>query len=189
MQNSAKAALAVLVAINILNFYDRNVAGALVEPIRKEFHLSDTQIGFLGSVFIWLYAVVGVPLGSIADRWSRKKLLGGGMAIWGALTALAAVVTTFGGLMVSRLGVRAGLVAGSGIDKLGDALEQHVPPSDQSHQDSVDRFALPHDHPLHLPIVNELLEPLKSTPARRTRNGLDRRDDRAGRIAGPRGGP
>src|SRR5690349_21726213 len=37
--------LAVLVAINILNFYDRQVAGALVEPMRKEFHLSDTQIG------------------------------------------------------------------------------------------------------------------------------------------------
>jgi len=65
----------VLFAINILNFYDRTVPAALVEPMRREFGLNDTQIGLLTSVFIWFYAIVGVPLGLIADRWSRKKLL------------------------------------------------------------------------------------------------------------------
>ena len=87
----ASSALAVLVAINILNFYDRNVGGALTEPIRTEFDLSDTQIGLLGSVFTWLYATVGLPLGSVADRWSRKKLLAGGMVIWSALTGMTAL--------------------------------------------------------------------------------------------------
>src|SRR5438874_10695355 len=101
--NSTKSALAVLIAINILNFYDRNVAGALTEPLRKEFHLSDTQIGFLGSVFIWLYALVGVPLGNIADRWSRKKLLAGGILIWTALTALTGLATSYTMLLFSRL--------------------------------------------------------------------------------------
>jgi MFS family permease len=122
MQNSAKAALAVLVAINILNFYDRNVAGALVEPIRKEFHLSDTQIGFLGSVFIWLYAVVGVPLGSIADRWSRKKLLAGGILVWSVLTALAALATTYAMLLFTRLGFAVGeaAVAPTATSWIGD---------------------------------------------------------------------
>jgi len=42
---------------------------------RKEFHLTDTQIGLLGSAFIWVYALVGLPLGRIADSASRKKLL------------------------------------------------------------------------------------------------------------------
>jgi len=48
----------VLFAVNVLNFYDRHVPGALTEPIRKEFHLTDTQIGLLGSAFIWVYALV-----------------------------------------------------------------------------------------------------------------------------------
>ncbi|HEV7675248.1 MAG TPA: MFS transporter, partial [Candidatus Angelobacter sp.] len=67
--------LAVLVAINVLNFYDRQVAGAVVEPVRKEFHLSDTQIGLLNTISLILYGLVGLPLGLLADRVSRKKLL------------------------------------------------------------------------------------------------------------------
>ncbi|HZD92613.1 MAG TPA: MFS transporter, partial [Candidatus Sulfotelmatobacter sp.] len=67
--------LTILVAINILNFYDRQVAGALVEPVRKEFSLSDTQIGALNTAFTVLYGIVGLPLGRLADRVSRKKLL------------------------------------------------------------------------------------------------------------------
>ena len=72
----------MLVAINVLNFYDRHVAGALVEPVRKEFGLTDTQIGGLDS-FTWLYAIVGLPMGLLADRVSRKSLLAAGIAVWG----------------------------------------------------------------------------------------------------------
>src|SRR5919206_4327729 len=94
--------LLILVAINILNFYDRNVTGALAEPMRKEFRLSDAQIGLLGSLFIWLYAIVGVPLGKVADVWSRKKLLAYGILVWSALTAYAGIATSYAGLIVSR---------------------------------------------------------------------------------------
>lgn len=100
--------LLILVAINILNFYDRHVAGALAEPMRKEFHLSDAQIGLLGSLFVWLYATVGLPLGKVADVWSRKKLLAYGIVIWSALTAYAGFATSYSGLIVSRLGVAVG---------------------------------------------------------------------------------
>src|SRR5580700_416833 len=110
-RQGATFAIVILFLINILNFYDRNIAGALVEPMRKEFHLNDTQVGLLGTAFTVLYAIIGVPLGRVADLWSRKRLLAGGMAIWGVLTALAAVVTSFGGLMVSRLGVGIGEAA------------------------------------------------------------------------------
>ena len=51
-------ALAVLFAINVLNFYDRQALGVVVEPIRKEFHLSDTQIGALSTYMTILYAIV-----------------------------------------------------------------------------------------------------------------------------------
>ena len=101
----------VLFAINILNFYDRHVPGALTEPLRKEFRLTDTQVGLLGSMFIWLYAIVGVPLGRVADVWSRKKLLAWGVVIWSSLTAMAAFATNYPMLMISRLGVGLGEAA------------------------------------------------------------------------------
>jgi predicted MFS family arabinose efflux permease len=101
----------VLFAINTLNFYDRHVPGALTEPIRKEFHLTDTQIGLLSSAFIWIYALVGLPLGRIADSASRKKLLAAAIFIWSSLTASAAFAGSFGMLLFSRVGVGVGEAA------------------------------------------------------------------------------
>jgi MFS family permease len=104
-------ALWVLFAVNVLNFYDRAIAGALAEPIRREFHLSDTQIGLLGTVFTLLYAVVGVPIGRLADTHSRKKILACGIVVWSALTACNGLARNYGMLMVSRLGVAVGEAA------------------------------------------------------------------------------
>jgi MFS family permease len=101
-------ALAVLFAINILNFYDRQVLGALVEPVRKEFHLTDTQIGGLTTWMTVLYAVVGLPLGRLADAWSRKRLLALGVTLWTALTALGGYANNYVTLLFSRLGVAVG---------------------------------------------------------------------------------
>jgi MFS family permease len=103
--------LAVLFAINVLNFYDRQVLGALLEPIRKEFHLSDTQLGALGTLPIVLYALVGLPLGRLADSGSRKRLLAAGVAVWASLTGLGGLVQSYLMLMVSRLGVYVGEAA------------------------------------------------------------------------------
>lgn len=100
--------LAVLVAINVLNFYDRQVAGAVVEPVRKEFHLSDTQIGWLNTAFTVLYGVVGLPLGRLADKVSRKKLLAVGIAVWALLTASARWIGSYSFLVFTRLGVGVG---------------------------------------------------------------------------------
>ncbi|MBZ5530005.1 MAG: MFS transporter [Acidobacteriia bacterium] len=100
--------LIVLILVNIVNFYDRHVPGALAEPIRKEFGLTDTQIGWIGTAFTLLYAVVGLPLGRLADKGSRKKLLAAGIVVWGALTGMAAWAASLGMLVVSRLGVAVG---------------------------------------------------------------------------------
>lgn len=107
----ATRSLIVLVLVNIVNFYDRQVPGALAEPIRHEFHLTDAQIGWIGSVFIWLYAIVGVPLGRLADTRSRKKLLAAGVTLWGVLTGYAAWATSYALLVFSRLGVGVGEAA------------------------------------------------------------------------------
>jgi MFS family permease len=112
----------VLCAINLLNFYDRQAPGALVEPMRREFGLSDTQIGLLGSMFIWVYALAGVPLGRVADVWSRKKLLTIGVTVWSALTAAAGLATSFSFLVFTRLGVGVGeaVCAPVGTSWIGD---------------------------------------------------------------------
>ncbi len=125
-QQSLWFSVVVLFAINILNFYDRHVPGALVEPMRKEFHLNDTQIGLLGSAFIWIYAIVGVPLGRIADSASRKKLLAWGVVIWTGMTASAGLATTYAILLLSRVGVGVGeaACAPTATSWLGDLFPQ-----------------------------------------------------------------
>jgi len=112
----------VLCGINLLNFYDRQAPGALVEPMRREFGLSDTQIGLLGSMFIWVYALAGVPLGRVADVWSRKKLLTIGVTVWSALTAASGLAANFSFLVFTRLGVGVGeaVCAPVGTSWIGD---------------------------------------------------------------------
>jgi predicted MFS family arabinose efflux permease len=118
----ATRAVIVLFAINILNFYDRAVLPAVIEPVRKEFNLSDTQIGAITTAFTLLYAMIGVPLGRVADRWSRKKLLASGVTVWSLLTALTAFAGSYGSLVFVRLGVAVGeaVCAPVGTSWLGD---------------------------------------------------------------------
>jgi MFS family permease len=99
---------AILVLINVLNIYDRQVLGAVLEPLRHEFHLSDAQLGALPTVFTLVYAVAGVPLGRLADRGSRKRLLAMGVAGWAALTAAGGLAASYLLLLISRVGVGIG---------------------------------------------------------------------------------
>src|SRR5271155_2315768 len=101
----AKFALFVLFAINLLNFFDRQLLGSLGEPIRKEFLLSDTALGFLGTIFTVIYAIVGLPLGRLSDRWYRTRLIAIGTAVWSLLTAATGMALNYAQLFVSRLGV------------------------------------------------------------------------------------
>lgn len=101
-------ALAILFAINALNFFDRQVFGAIAEPVRKEWALSDGAIGFIGTAFTLVYAAVGLPLGRLTDRISRKKLLAGGVFIWSLLTAASGLAMSYWQLFALRLGVGVG---------------------------------------------------------------------------------
>lgn len=115
-------ALTVLFAINLLNFYDRSVPGALTEPVRKEFGLTDAQVGLMGSAFIWVYAIVGIPLGHVADVWSRRKLLSWGVGIWSLMTAASGLASSFVTLLIPRMGVGVGeaVCAPVGASWIGD---------------------------------------------------------------------
>lgn len=94
--------------VNVLNYYDRQALGAVAEPLRREFGLSDAQIGALSTFFILVYAVVGLPLGRLADTWSRRKLMALGVSVWAGLTALGAVAASYAMLAATRLGVGIG---------------------------------------------------------------------------------
>src|SRR2546426_5820769 len=108
MSPSALYALMVLFAINLMNFFDRQIIGGVGEGIRREWGLSDSALGLLGTVFTLLYAVVGLPLGRLSDRKERRKILAGGVFLWSLLTAASGVARNFSQLIVARLGVGIG---------------------------------------------------------------------------------
>src|SRR5215218_9557639 len=87
--------LGVLLAINTMNFFDRQILGAVQEKIKAEWDLKDWQLGLLGTAFILLYAVVGLPLGHLADVWRRRWVLGIGVAVWSLFTFASGFATGF----------------------------------------------------------------------------------------------
>src|SRR5439155_20150129 len=97
--------LCVLLGINTMNFFDRQILPAVQEKIRKEWNLSDAKLGALGTAFILLYAVVGLPLGRLADVWRRKWILAAGVGLWSLFTLGWGFAWGFGSLFVLRLGV------------------------------------------------------------------------------------
>src|SRR5258705_7360244 len=91
-----------------MNFFDRQLIGGVGEGIRREWALSDTALGLLGTVFTLLYAVVGLPLGRLSDRTNRGKILAAGVFAWSLLTAVSGLARSFAQLIVARLGVGVG---------------------------------------------------------------------------------
>src|SRR5229473_6386349 len=110
-RSRAAYALAVLFAINAMNFFDRQIGGALAKPIRKEWNLSDGALGALGTAFTLLYAFVGIPLGRLSDRTSRKRILSVAVLFWSLLTSLSAMTRSYWQMFATRLGVGVGEAA------------------------------------------------------------------------------
>ena len=98
----ARYILGVMVAINFLNYMDRWVASAASPLIQKEFHLSDAQVGLLGSAFLLVYAIAALPFGYWADRGVRKTVIGVGVAIWSVATLATGFSRNFATLFTTR---------------------------------------------------------------------------------------
>jgi MFS family permease len=91
-----------MVGINFLNYMDRWVGSAASPLIQKEFHLSDTLVGLLGSSFLIVYAFAALPFGYWADRGVRKTVVGVGVAIWSVATLFTGFARNFPQLFLSR---------------------------------------------------------------------------------------
>lgn len=105
--------LIILMLVGVCAVADRAIVGILLEPIKKEFGLSDGQLGLLsGLAFALAHAVVAIPAGVLADRTSRRKLIAASLFFWSLLTALCGVAQNFVQLLAFRMGVGAGEAGG-----------------------------------------------------------------------------
>jgi MFS family permease len=99
----------VLMACYTLSFIDRQILSLLVTPIKQDLGISDTSIGLLqGLAFALFYTLLGLPMGRIADRGSRRNLIAIGVFFWSLMTALCSIARSFWSLFLARIGVGVG---------------------------------------------------------------------------------
>jgi MFS family permease len=102
-------ALGVLFLGYVVNFIDRSILAILLEPIKLDLALTDTQLGLLGGLaFAIFYTTMGIPIAALADRWSRVKILSISIVIWSGMTALCGMASGFMMLLLARIGVGVG---------------------------------------------------------------------------------
>ena len=110
-------ALGILFVGYIVNFVDRSILSLLLEPIKLELSLTDSQLGLLGGLaFALFYTFLGIPIAALADRRSRVKILAVSMVIWSAMTALCGLASNFWMLLMARIGVGVGEAGATGAE-------------------------------------------------------------------------
>ena len=103
------SAVGILTLAQIFAFIDRQIPSMLVEPIKQDFNLTDSQIALLGgAAFSIFYAIMALPIGYAVDRYKRTRVLGIGIFLWSLMTALAGLANSFGRLFGARIGVAVG---------------------------------------------------------------------------------
>jgi predicted MFS family arabinose efflux permease len=109
-----RVALGLLCLVYVVNFVDRQILAILLQSIKQDLGLSDTQLGLLsGTTFGIFYATLGVPIARLADRFSRKWVMTICLVLWSGFTALCGVAGGFLTLLAYRTGVGVGEAGGS----------------------------------------------------------------------------
>lgn len=134
--------LAVLVVVYVINIIDRHVINILLEPIKNDLELTDAQAGFVaGLAFALFYTIMGIPIATLADRFSRTKVIAVCSAIWSAMTALTGAAGNYLVMAGARMGVgigEAGLTP-SANSLIGDLFE----PADRGKAIGIYHVAVP----------------------------------------------
>ena len=99
----------VLMVAYTLSFIDRYVIALLIQPIKQDLLLTDTQIGLLsGLAFAIFYTTLGIPIGRLADRYDRRRIISIGILAWSLMTAACGMARGFWQLFAARVGVGVG---------------------------------------------------------------------------------
>jgi MFS family permease len=106
--------LGMLTLVYVFNFIDRQLLVILQESIKKELHLSDTQLGLLsGFTFAIFYVTLGVPIARVADKRNRRNIVTMSLGLWSIMTAFSGLARNFIQLLFARIGVGVGEAGGS----------------------------------------------------------------------------
>lgn len=125
VSRSAWGLLFFLTALNILNFVDRMIIASVAPLLMADLHLSRAQIGLLtGFGFVFFYTLVGLFLGMAADRYRRLPLIGVGLVLWSAMTAVSGWARSFIQLAIPRIfvGIGEATLTPASISMLSDAF-------------------------------------------------------------------
>lgn len=117
----------VLMVAYILSFLDRQILYLMVEPIKQDLHITDFQFALLtGGAFGIFYTLMGLPIGWMADRYNRKKLIAVGIAAWSVMTALCGFAQSYVHLFLARIGVGVGeaTLSPSAYSMLSDSFDR-----------------------------------------------------------------
>lgn len=110
----ARYVLGVLFLVGVFALVDRQIFGMLIEPLKREFDVSDTWLGLAsGLSFALFYGAAGLPIARLADRGSRRGILAAGLGVWSALTLASGFATSFAQLVIARLAIGVGEAAGT----------------------------------------------------------------------------
>jgi MFS transporter, Spinster family, sphingosine-1-phosphate transporter len=105
---SANLGLAILAFINLFSYLDRNVLSGVLEGLKHDLKLSDTQLGSLGFGFLLVYSLLAPVFGALGDRRSRPRLIALGVAFWSFATAMSGFALNFLSLFAARAAVGVG---------------------------------------------------------------------------------
>lgn len=101
--------LTLLVLVGVCSWADRQLIAIVLESVKHEFRLSDTQLGLLGgTAFGLFYAAVGLPIAWLADRNNRRNIIAVAIGLWSIFTALCGVAPSYASLFACRMGVGIG---------------------------------------------------------------------------------
>ncbi|MGC9976116.1 MAG: MFS transporter [Syntrophales bacterium] len=101
-------ALSLLLAVNLLNYVDRQVIYAVFPFIKDAFTLTDTSLGLLGSAFMLCYMISAPALGWVGDHMSRVTISSAGVAVWSVATSFSGLAASYGSLLLARMSVGIG---------------------------------------------------------------------------------
>ncbi|MBV8207508.1 MAG: MFS transporter [Acidobacteria bacterium] len=104
----SRAALALLMGLNLFNYIDRYILPAVLPAIQREFHVKDSELGFLTTTFFIGYILTAPLFGWLADRYPRKIIMAAGGLLWSAATLLTAFTYDFRALVIRHVVVGIG---------------------------------------------------------------------------------